>query len=298
MIYIVILSILCLILLFWLVNLKNQIRSISRQLEKRLYDGSLNSIYISLFDSDAVRLAEDINRCFEKDSDTKRALELEERNFRNTIANISHDLRTPLTSIKGYMQLLGATQPSELQQKRIDVINRHVNELGVLIERFFEYSCLLSDDSKLAPESFCLTDELTECLADAVPQFEEKGIAVNFNQLGHINIVADREKTIRIIQNLVRNCIQHSAGDINVSVEEFGEFARITFSNPVKNFDEIDINRVFDRFYTCDKGSRNSAGLGLSIVKILTEQMGGRTFARLDGNIIHISVEIRMTINL
>lgn len=298
MIYIAILSIVCAVLLFWVVNLKLQIRSVSRQLEKRLSDGSRNSISVSLLDGDAVRLAADINRCFAEDENAKHTLEREEKNFRDTIANISHDLRTPLTSIKGYMQLLEATPLSELQQRRADVINRHVDELGDLIEHFFEYSCLLSHDSELTLESFCLTDEVTECLAAAVPQFEDKGIAVKLDSFKQVNIIADREKTIRIIQNLIRNCIQHSAGDIRVSVEEVGKFARITFSNPVKDPEEINIGRIFDRFYASDKGGRRSTGLGLSIVKILVEQMGGCAFARLDGNIISISAELKTTKNL
>lgn len=294
----VILSVLCAALLFWVIHLKWQIHSISRQLEKRLSDGSQNSIYVSLFDRDAVRLTADINRCFSEDENAKRTLEREEKHFRNTIANISHDLRTPLTSIKGYLQLLEATPLSELQQKRVGVINRHVNELGDLIEHFFEYSYLLSNDSELLPERFCLTDEVTECLAAAVPQFEDKGMAVHLEEFAQVNVIADREKTVRMIQNLVRNCIQHSSGDISVSVEsvkntaEHTDCTRITFSNPVKAPDEIDIGSIFDRFYTSDKSSRKSTGLGLSIVKILAEQMGGRAFAVLHGNIISIGVEL------
>lgn len=292
MIYAIILGILCAALLFWVIHLKMQMRSISRQLEKRLSDGSRNSICISLFDSDAVHLAAAVNRCFEEDENAKHTLEREEKNFRNTIANISHDLRTPLTSIKGYLQLLEATPLNAMQQRRVDVINRHVEELGDLIEHFFEYSYLLSDDSEPVLEKFSLTDEVTECLAAAVPQFEEKGMEVHLGRFEQVNIIADREKTVRVIQNLVRNCIQHSAGDISVSVAESNDLARITFSNPVKSPEQIDIGSIFDRFYTSDKSGRKSTGLGLSIVKILAEQMGGRAFAALNGSVITIEVEL------
>ena len=288
---VILLGILCAVLLFWVIHLKGQIRSVCRQLEKRLDDGSRNSIYIALFDNDAVRLAADINRCFTVDENAKRTLEREEKHFRDTIANISHDLRTPLTSIKGYLQLLEATPLNESQQERVGVINRHVGELGDLIEHFFEYSYLLSDDSEVVLECFSLTDEVAECLAAAVPQFENKGMAVHLEQFEQINITADREKTTRMIQNLVRNCLQHSAGDLSVCVEQVGETARVTFSNPVANPDTIDIGSLFDRFYTSDKNRRKSTGLGLSIVKLLAEQMGGRTFAELSGNVISIGVE-------
>lgn len=293
MFWTIILSIVCAALLFWTINLKMQIRSIICQLEKRLCDGSRSSIYVSIFDGDAVRLAVDINRCFEEDDIAKRTLERQEKDFRNTIANISHDLRTPITSIKGYMQLLETTPLNELQKRRIDIINRHVNELGDLIEHFFEYSCVLGDDSEPDLESFCLTDEVTECLAAAVPQFEDKGIVVNLDNFYQVNVIADREKTIRIIQNLVRNCIQHSSYDVSVSVENVDGFARVTFSNPVNAPETIDISKIFRRFYTADNGGRKSTGLGLSIVKMLAEQMGGRAFAELNGNTISVSAEIR-----
>lgn len=288
---IILLGITCLVPLFWVIHLKGQIRSVCRQLEKRLDDGSRNSVCITLFDRDAVRLAAAINHCFAADENAQRTLEREEKHFRDTIANISHDLRTPLTSIKGYLQLLSTTPLNESQQERVAVINCHVGELGDLIEHFFEYSYLLSDDSALTMESFSLTDEVAECLAAAVPQFEDKGMEVHLEQFEQLTITADREKTTRILQNLVRNCLQHSAGDLSVRVEQVGETVRVTFSNPAANPETIDVSSLFDRFYTSGKGGRQSTGLGLSIVKLLAEQMGGRAFAELHGSVISIGVE-------
>ena len=288
-------ALLCLLLLVavaLLIHIKMQLRSLTGQLKKRLKDDTRNYVHVSLLDGSVSRLAAEINKCFVQDDQAKQTLEREEKQFRETIANISHDLRTPLTSVKGYLQLLEQEGPTETQRKRLAVIRKHSNELGDLIEHFFEYSYLLSNDAELHYERFCLTDETAECIAAAVLQLEEKGINVNIGQFDRVLLTADREKTTRIIQNLIRNCIQHSGGDITVDVSEENGTARLTISNPVIDSSAIEPERLFDRFYTAEKSRRKSTGLGLSIVRLLAEQMNGKAYATLDGNRLSITVEL------
>ena len=290
-----IIAVLCLLLLIallLLIHIKLQLNSLSAQLRKRLEENSRSYLHVTLLDRSVSRLASEMNKCFMQDDQAKQILEREEKQFRETIANISHDLRTPLTSIKGFLQLLEREEPTEAQRKRLNVIRKHANELGNLIEHFFEYSYLLSNDSDMNYERFCLTDETAECIAAAVPQLEEKNIEVHIGQFSRVLVTADREKTVRIIQNLVRNCIHHSAGDINVDVTESEELARLTISNPVLNPSSLQPERLFDRFYTAEKSRRKSTGLGLSIVRLLAEQMNGRAYASLDGNMLSITVEL------
>ena len=286
------LCLLLLIALLLLIHIKLQLNSLSAQLRKRLEENSRSYLHVTLLDRSVSRLASEMNKCFMQDDQAKQILEREEKQFRETIANISHDLRTPLTSIKGFLQLLEREEPTEAQRKRLNVIRKHANELGDLIEHFFEYSYLLSNDSDMNYERFCLTDETAECIAAAVPQLEEKNIEVHIGQFSRVLVTADREKTVRIIQNLVRNCIHHSAGDINVDVSESEELARLTISNPVLNPSSLQPERLFDRFYTAEKSRRKSTGLGLSIVRLLAEQMNGRAYASLDGNMLSITVEL------
>ena len=289
---------LCLLLLLTtglLVHIKLQLHSLSAQLKKRWNEGSRNYLHVSLLDRSVSELASEMNRCLVKDDQARHTLELEEKQFRETIANISHDLRTPLTSVKGFLQLLERENPTEAQRKRLNVIRKHTDELGDLIEHFFEYSYLLSDDSELHYERFCLTDEAAECIAAAVPQLEEKGINVNIGQFGRVLVTADREKTTRIIQNLVRNCIHHSAGDITLDVTESDGFARLTMTNPLKDPSVIQPERLFDRFYTAEKSRRKSTGLGLSIVRLLAEQMNGSAYAELNDNDLSIHVTLPQT---
>ena len=281
-----------LVVILLLIHIKMQLRSLTGQLKKRLKDGTRNYVHVSLLNGSVSRLAAEMNKCFVQDDQAKQTLEREEKQFRETIANISHDLRTPLTSVKGYLQLLEQEGPTETQRKRLAVIRKHSNELGDLIEHFFEYSYLLSNDAELHYERFCLTDETAECIAAAVLQLEEKGINVNIGQFDRVLLTADREKTTRIIQNLIRNCIQHSGGDITVDVSEENGTARLTISNPVIDSSAIEPERLFDRFYTAEKSRRKSTGLGLSIVRLLAEQMNGKAYATLDGNRLSITVEL------
>ncbi|MGN0474034.1 MAG: sensor histidine kinase [Acutalibacteraceae bacterium] len=280
------------IMIFWVIILKMHMRSISKQLEKRIDEGARNSISIAMFDKDAIRLAENINNCLVAEENAKQALASEERQFRRMIADISHDLRTPLTSIKGYLQLLSSSQLNDTQRGRLAIIEKHVMELGGLIEHFFEYSYLLSVENQLNLERFSLTAETEECLAAAVPQFEAHCMSVEIGELPSAFIIADREKTVRIIQNLIRNCLQHSAGNLSVSITDDGEFAELSMKNPVSNTQEIQPDKLFDRFYTAEKSRGKSTGLGLSIVKLLAEQMNGSTSARLEGNNLMISVRL------
>ena len=114
---------------------------------------------------------------------------------------------------------------------------------------------------------------------------------VHFDETPPVFVLADKEMIIRIIQNLIRNCVQHSDSDIEVRILATKN-AVISFRNCVKNPSEIDVKQLFDRFYTTDKARSKTTGLGLSIVKLLAEQMGGSTNALLQDGCLEIRVEL------
>lgn len=120
---------------------------------------------------------------------------------------------------------------------------------------------------------------------------EENNLTVHFKEAPPLFVHADKEIVRRILQNLVRNCIQHSNGDLEVSILAANK-ATVLFRNPVKSSTLLDVNRLFDRFYTGDQARSKSTGLGLSIVRLLAEQMGGRTSASLQDGALEIKVEL------
>jgi len=284
-----ILIIVIMILIIYLIFIRTQLRNMSRQLDKRLLEHTRQPISLEMINKDLNQLVAKINQCFKAEETLRLNGIREEKKFKEMIADISHDLRTPLTAITGYQQLINSGELNEDQRKKLNIAMKHAKELGQLIEHFFEYSYLVNTEPELQIEYFNLTKLLTECLVAAITTLEEHNLKVCFEEAPVIYLSADKQKVTRIIQNLIRNCIQHSEGDIMVKVIG-GKDTMIVFANPVKNADELDVNRIFDRFYTGDKARRHSTGLGLAIIKLLTEQMGGRTGALLQDGLLEIKV--------
>lgn len=263
----------------------------NRQLSRRLAGDTRQPVSLELVNRELNQLTENINQCLKAEENLRLESVREEKRFKELIANISHDLRTPLTAMKGYQQLLQKSALSKEQQEKLQIAQKYAEELGNLIEHFFEYSYLMNAELELNLEKINLTNLVTECLAASVVSLEERGLQLEFIEAPCFFIWGDREMTMRIIQNLIRNCLVHAAGDVTVQLTA-SENATIVFKNRVKNAAEIDVNSLFERFYTGDCARRKTTGLGLAIVKLLAEQMGGKVQASLQGNELAIQVEL------
>jgi signal transduction histidine kinase len=270
--------------------LRLQLRSMYLQLSKRLAEHSRQPLSLALIDRELSALAANINRCLKAEENLRLNGIREEKQFKEMIANISHDLRTPLTAIKGYQQLIAKGELDAGQREKLQVAQKHADQLSVMIEHFFEYSYLLNTEAPPKLEQINLTNLTAECLAESVAALEESHLAVRFQEAPSVFALVDKEMTVRIIQNLIRNCVQHSGGEIEVRVWS-AQNAVISFRNPVKDAPGLDVERLFDRFYTTDRARSRNMGLGLSIIKLLAEQMGGRTGASMDNGILEVQVE-------
>jgi signal transduction histidine kinase len=275
----------------YLVILRQQIRSMNGQLTKRLTEQTRQPVSLALVDKELVALAVNINRCLKAEETLRLDGVREEKRFRELIANISHDLRTPLTAIKGYQQLIANGALSQDQRQKLAIAQKHAGELGTLIEHFFEYAYLVDAEPVVRSERVNLTNLVAECLADAVAVLEAHNMALRFEEAPPVFALADKEMTVRIVKNLIRNCVQHADGEIEVRIRTT-KHAVITFKNAVRDPAEIDVKQLFDRFYTADRARAKSAGLGLSIVRLLAEQMGGSTDASLQDGVLEICVAL------
>ncbi|MGG4396943.1 HAMP domain-containing sensor histidine kinase [Paenibacillus thiaminolyticus] len=278
-------------LALYIIFIHRQLRSINRQLHKRLSENTRRPVSLELLSRDLNALASHINNCLKAEETLRLQSIRAEKNFKELIVNISHDLRTPLTAIKGYQQLMRKDDMTDDQRKKLQTAQKHADELGRLIEHFFEYSYLLNAEPELHIERINLTNLVAECLAASITALEENNLPVHLEDTPPVFVLADKEMVIRIIQNLIRNCVQHSNGDIEVILLA-ADTAVLSFRNPVKNASVIDVKRLFDRFYTGDQARSYSTGLGLSIVRLLAEQMGGSTDASIQDGFLEISVEL------
>lgn len=285
---------LCIVIFFLVIYIfitQSQIKSINKQLIKRLNNNSNALISLELINKRLNKLAVNINKCLKKEEYIRLKNIREENQFKEMIANISHDLRTPLTVIKGYQQLLEKEELTKDQKEKIKVAQVHANELGELIEHFFEYSYLLNSEPKINIERINLTNLIMDIIMGYITLLEEKNLRISFNDSNIKFIFADKEMITRIIQNLLRNCVQHAMGDIIIEIEEKDNY-EILFRNKIDKNSNIDASKLFERFYTGDKARRSNTGLGLSIVKLLSEQLGGKVEASINNYILDIKIKL------
>lgn len=292
---VVMLCILVFILIVYIAFIQKQLRSINRQLDKRLSENTRQPLTIDLFSKTINQLAININRCLKLEEKQRLEGIREQKQFKELISNISHDLRTPLTAIKGYQQLLEKETLSDAQLEKLHTAQKYTDELGDLIEYFFEYSYLITARVEPSLEKINLTNLTIECVLSYIGIFEEKNISVNIEETPPIYVLGDKNMLTRVIENLLNNCAKHSLGDIDVKIESKSK-ARITFINPVNPNININVDKLFHRFYTGDSTRNKSTGLGLSIVEFLVEQMNGNVGAYLDKNKIAIFFEVPLFI--
>lgn len=294
---VVMLCILVFILIAYIAFIQKQLRSINRQLDKRLSENTRQPLTIDLFNKTINKLAININLCLKLEEKQRLEGIREQKQFKELISNISHDLRTPLTAIKGYQQLLEKEILSDAQLEKLHTAQKYTDELGNLIEHFFEYSYLITARIEPSLEKINLTNLTIDCVLSYIGIFEEKNISVNIEETPPIYVLGDKNMLTRVIENLLNNCAKHSLGDIDVKIESKSK-ARITFINPVNPNININVDKLFHRFYTGDSTRNKSTGLGLSIVEFLVEQMNGNVGAYLDtkSNKIAIFFEIPLFI--
>ncbi|MFA9559966.1 sensor histidine kinase [Evansella sp. AB-rgal1] len=290
-IVVVVLIVIIIVLVIYIGLMQLQVHKINMQLEKRLRENTRQPVSIELINKDINRLTANINKYLKVEEHLRLKGIREDKMFRELIVNISHDLRTPLTAVKGYQQLMKKEQLSQEQRKRLEIVEKHTGDLEMLIQHFFEYSYLTNAEPQIDLERTNLNSLVGDSLVTFIPYLEEKDLSLRLIESQSIFVLADKQLVKRIITNLIQNCIQHSKGVIVVSLL-VEESAVISFKNPVKDLPHTEEALLFERFYTGDKARTKSGGLGLAIVKLLAEQMGGSTQAIIEDHTLDIRVSL------
>lgn len=225
-----------------------------------------------------------MNHILEKNREDRISYKKREQEFRRQIENISHDLRTPLTAIQGYLSLMDQEHLSGESREALEVIHRRADNLQYLINQFYEYSILISDDQRLEMQQIELGRMCREMLLGSYQKLEERGIEVCAEiPEKSVFIQADEHALERILGNLLQNAVRYAKTGLKLKVFETEEAAEILCANDTEHLKSEDVPKLFDRFYMAEQ-ARNQAGtgLGLTISRHLTEAMGGTMTAELE----------------
>lgn len=235
------------------------------------------------------RLAAELNRQLLELRKARLQYRSGNQELHEAITNISHDLRTPLTAICGYLELLEQEETSDAVRQYLAVISERAEALTQLTEELFRYSVILST-REYREEPVDLKAALEESLAAFYAALTRQGITPTV-QMPEERVVRllDRTALLRVFSNLLQNAIKYSDGDLDMTLTATG---KITFSNHAAKLNEVQVGRLFDRFYTVE-AARNSTGLGLSIARTLVEQMHGTISARYEDDKLYIDIFFR-----
>ncbi|MFD1850791.1 sensor histidine kinase [Oceanobacillus bengalensis] len=274
-----------------LFSIKNEVKKIGRQLQAYNQQKTNKKIDMALLDQSIENLGIEINQLIDMHVKEKRERIRSENELKQTIANMSHDLRTPLTSILGYIQMAESNElPDDERREYVSIAKNRAKRLEALLNDFFELSVIESADYQLKPERFNIKNVTIDVLMSFFDRFNDKDMELIINIPEHnVFITADQSAVTRVIENLISNAIKHSSGNkVTVRLEEKKQVVRLIVQNEAHALTEKDVALLFDRFYMADESrSGKNTGLGLSIVKRFMEKMDGNITSELkDGQLL------------
>lgn len=250
-------------------------------------------------DDEITRLCAVINEMSVQLREKEEREKRQQRSKDELITNVSHDLRSPLTSIIGYVELLKETGPEDRQRfaEYIEVVERRLTGLNGLINELFEYTKLNSADQLPDMEKRDVLELLRHILYEYKILMEAEGLTLSWqleaeSHMAHINI----QQMVRVFQNLLDNARRyaHRSAPVTVTAQDTGRL-HICITNRVADPHGIEPDRIFERFYCGDRArsAPQSSGLGLAIVKRIVELHGGQVGASLQGQelSIHLFLE-------
>ncbi|WP_306009722.1 sensor histidine kinase KdpD [Bacillus sp. MMSF_3328] len=267
--------------------LKKEIKRTAWQLRELNQNKTAKKVDISYHDRHFEELAKEINNQIDQTKQAEAVKRSTENELKQAISHISHDIRTPMTSILGYIQFLESDELSpELKKEYIATIKNSAGRLKTLLEDFFELSIIEQTDYPMKLERVRSNDLIADALLGFYEEFKKRNIEPDIHIPDHeIMIDADASAVKRVVENLVVNAIRYSTGNVSIRLEERDAAVVLRISNTVDKLSEQDVHHMFDRFYKADQTrTGKGTGLGLPIAKSLMEKMNGKISAELKGN--------------
>ena len=283
------------VILFLLIKLylmKKSAREISEGFRRKLNEDTNTQLRISGHDKDMKRLASDVNEQLVRLRKEQLIYEQGNTALKNAVTNISHDIRTPLTAIYGYLDMIQKTDDPGKQARYIAIMKDRAELMKQLTEELFRYSVILADENDLEISEVFVNQVLAESISGFYPALSEKGIIPQISITEErIMRSADKAALSRVFANLLNNAVKYSDGDLEIVLSDTGE---VRFTNTAKELSTVDVEQLFDRFYTVE-AAHHSTGLGLSIARTLVERMGGSITAGYSGGRLTITIDLTRT---
>jgi len=282
-----VLSAVVIMLVIKLVLIRKSINEICKELSDLISMDTNRRLTVSSSDKYIRRLAAELSAELQELKKAERRYKDGDRELKEAITNISHDLRTPLTAASGYIELLREEEMSGDAKRYTGVVKERITALNELVEELFRYSVITSK-AELKTEKTDVRAVLQDCLVGFYGTFKSAGIEPVII-IPEKSVIRETDATAlkRVFDNIIGNAVKYSDGDLSVTMTEDGE---ITFSNKSAALSPVLVARLFDKFFTLDT-ARASTGLGLSIAKHLTEQMNGTISAAYNNGSVYITVK-------
>lgn len=286
------LTILIVLLIIFILKTK-EINRLTLELKKLNREGKIEKLRLSLPNKNIENLVVEINTLIDDKRKMENIYKEKDMELREAIANMSHDLRTPLTSIMGYVYLLNDDKLNKEERKEyLKIIEKRSLVLNDLITNFYGLSRIQADQYEIKFEPVNLELILGEIIAAFYETLDYKFGEPEINiEEGLGPVLGDKQALNRIFTNLIENIIKHGEGEVKISLKKKNKYIVMEFSNKAEELESKDVNRIFEKFFTKDRmRTGQNTGLGLAIVKLLVEKQGKKIGAEKVGNRLVINI--------
>lgn len=279
---------LTLALLFYLYFLKRELRKLKQAVHHLPTCASFGSrLSLDFREKTLLELVDELNLMINMFEDKNRKAKQMEENVKLSIAGLSHDLRTPLTSINGYVQLLNATNDEERRKHYVAIIEQSVKRLIEMTEHFYDLARMETNQKDIVLAAISLSNLVEEIFLSFYEQLEEKEIELQFSkEIMDSKIIADKLMVTRVLHNIIQNILRYAKSIAIIGYDMEKDYLVLHIKNDIKRDSRVAIEKVFMRFYTevSSRTNTEANGLGLYLSKKLVEKMNGKMEAELQNN--------------
>lgn len=293
-IIICILSIIIAVLFLYIFLLKKEIRRITTYTKSINNKESNSLLHTELGEKNIDMLIKEINKTLTNIHKQEIEMHSKTEKLKQMITNVAHDIRTPLTSAIGYLELVQNSDLSENQkEKYISIIAERLNKLSYQITNFFEFSKIISSNNEIEFKKENLIEIIENCIVGFYEDFSKENRQIDFiHDTNRLEINTNKTLIIRIIDNLIVNTYKHSKSDLKIILSQDGNHIKLQFTNKLEN-NNLNTDIMFEKFYTTDDSRTNgNTGLGLAIAKEFVTLINGRIYASKEDGLLKIIIEL------